>query len=421
MSEIIYNETKNEWEYRQMLRSPYVDYFNGLFFVTFQTYHNKSVFGAIIGEECVLNELGEAVKAAWLAEPSHVSGLLLREFVVMPNHFHAIVEYHSPAARGGATATSHSGPAATKYSRSPDARDLPYVIGLYKSYTTNLYHRLKAAGRCIDIGSKLWQESFYDELIRDDGQYRKTAHYILRNPANWNSDRFGEVTTYAEGNLGLLQGDYIAYLSSEGRGDCGDRGDRASAARGGATATSGDRATAASGDRATAAGRFPATRWSSKPSESAATVATGPQPRAVARLPPVATGPQPRAVARLPPVATGPLRPVDRQLPVISSFTSFYERRLLARCLATGRRFIWVCPCGISSDALAKTAAARTAGLALLISPVAPGTGVNKQRANWCNQFIAKNAREIWVGHIRPGGSLESILKTCGDRPTARQ
>lgn len=30
-----------------------------------------------------------------------------------------------------------------------------------------------------------------------------------------------------------------------------------------------------------------------------------------------------------------------------------------------------------------------------------------------------KNAKEIWLGHIRPGGSLESILKaTPGQIPT---
>lgn len=34
-------------------------------------------------------------------------------------------------------------------------------------------------------------------------------------------------------------------------------------------------------------------------------------------------------------------------------------------------------------------------------------------------QNSQKNAKEIWLGHIRPGGSLESILKaTPGQFPT---
>jgi len=396
VAEIIYNEATGEWEKRQMLRSPYIDYSNGRFFVTFQAFHNKSVFGAIVGDKCVLNELGEAVKAAWQAESDHVAGLTLGEFVVMPNHFHAIVEYYEPTAtprsggvatRSGATATGSdratapcgdraTAPGRLSYSRDPHARDLPYVIGLFKSYTTTLYHQLKAAGKCVDIGAKLWQESFYDELIKSDEQYRNTAHYILRNPGNWHSDRFGAVTSFAEGNLALLQSDYVAYLSSEGYVEGGGnkapmrryksagRSGPAATPRSGGVATGGDRPTAPCGDRATAPGRLP---------------------------------------------------------PVISTFTSYYERQVLAKCLASERRFIWVCPGGFTEAILAETAQARAEGRALLISPVERDTGVNKQRANWCNQFIAKNAADIWIGHIRPGGSLEAILKaTLGraDRAT---
>jgi len=358
--------------------------------VTFQVARNKSVFGAIVGEKCVLNELGEAVRSAWLAEPQHVAGLELFDFQVMPNHFHALLYYESggrggleSGGRGGPESGGRGGPPATggdratapgrtppdrcgllptsqvaaQYARDPRARDLPYVIGLFKSWTTKLYHRLKAAGKCIDIGPQLWQESFYDELVRSDRQFANTAAYIRNNPRNWNLDRFGEVTSYAEGNLALLQSPYVAYLSSEGyveglgpgkvpmsRWEGGGRAGR----------EGGGRATAPCGGRATAPGRC-----------------------------------------------------------IISTFTSYYERQLLERCLRVGRRFIWVCPGGITPAALAKTAAARAAGLALLLSPVAPNTGVNKQRANRCNQFVAKNAEEIWVGHIRPGGSLEAILKGC--------
>lgn len=344
MAEIIYNEQKGEWAYRQMLRCSFIDYFNGCFFITFQVYHNKSVFGAIVGEECVLNELGEAVKAAWRSEPQYVAGLQLGEFVVMPNHFHAIVEYHS-AGRGGPAGTRGS-----RYTRAPDARDLPYVVGLFKSYTTHIYYKFKEAGKCLDIGRHLWHESFYDELIRGEEQYRATARYISNNPANWNGDRFGAVTSYAEGNLDLLQTDYVAYMSSEGR---------------------------------MAEGGLPFVRYGDSREHPCSCRTTASGSRAAAP---------------------------DRA-PIISTFTSYYERQVLARCLAGGRRVVWVCPGGIGDAALLQTATARAAGLALLISPVAAGTGVNKQRANWCNQFIAKNAKEIWVGHLRPGGSLETILK----------
>ena len=51
------------------------------------------------------------------------------------------------------------------------------------------------------------------------------------------------------------------------------------------------------------------------------------------------------------------------------------------------------------------------AGRALLLSPVAFGTGVNKQRAVWYNEFVLRQAGEIWHGTVSPGGTLSSILK----------
>ena len=74
------------------LRNPNIDYERGWFSVTVQVAHNKSVFGAIVGEKCELNALGRAVHEAWLSHPAHTPGLYADEFVVMPNHFHAAVK-----------------------------------------------------------------------------------------------------------------------------------------------------------------------------------------------------------------------------------------------------------------------------------------------------------------------------------------
>ena len=44
------------------LRNLNIDYERGWFSVAVQVAHNKSVFGAIVGEECKLNALGLAVR-----------------------------------------------------------------------------------------------------------------------------------------------------------------------------------------------------------------------------------------------------------------------------------------------------------------------------------------------------------------------
>ena len=304
------------------LRNPDIDYGDGWFFVTVQAALNKSVFGAVVGETCALNELGAAVRDAWLSHPAHNPGLAIDTFVVMPNHFHAVARV------GG-------GDGANLLSR---------AIGTFKSYTSTLYRRFKEAGKCVDIGAKLWQESYYDNLVSSHAELLNIRAYIRNNPRNWNRDRFGPVTTYGIGNAELLNKRLVAFVASEGRGQ-------------------------------------------------------GPCPHEIREWKPAPA----RATPNL--VGTGALPPV------LSTFTSAQERAMFAKCLRKQREFVWVCPGGVPAPLPSQVAAACEAGRAFVCSPVPSGTGVNKQRAIWCNQYVIRHAASVWTGHIRPGGSLETILK----------
>ena len=37
---------------------------------------------------------------------------------------------------------------------------------------------------------KLWQRNYYEHIIRDEQSFFRIADYIIKNPANWNEDRF---------------------------------------------------------------------------------------------------------------------------------------------------------------------------------------------------------------------------------------
>ena len=50
--------------------------------------------------------------------------------------------------------------------------------------------------------------------------------------------------------------------------------------------------------------------------------------------------------------------------------------------------------------------------VAIAISPVASGTGLNKQRAIWCNRWVLKVAERIYVGTIKRGGTLDTLLSS---------
>jgi hypothetical protein len=104
-------------------------------------------------------------------------------------------------------------------------------------------------------------------------------------------------------------------------------------------------------------------------------------------------------------------------VPVISTFTSAQERRVLERCLATRRPFIHVMPCGIPASLPPATDRACAEGWALVVSPFPAGTALNKQRAIWCNQYVLNHAEAVWCGTIRPGGTLETLLRLWHRHP----
>ena len=395
------------------LRNPNIDYERGWFSVTVQVAHNKSVFGAIVGEVCELNALGRAVHEAWLSHPAHTPGLYIDEFVVMPNHFHAALKLApgrgGPGPRewsavGGGSREcgcnlGASGRCAPNLGASGHcARGLSFVIGKFKSYSNHLYLEMKKAGRCIDIGPRLWQASFYDNLISSHEELETVRRYFRDNPKNWNHDRFGAITTYGIGNSELLSSSLVAFVASEAPTAVGG-GPREWSAVGGGPREWGVPGRGGPGPREAPAAVGGSLREWGKNFEASGHRA--PNPDAPGHRAPNPDAPGHRAPNL---VVTGPLRPV------ISTFTSPEEREVRAKCLRAKRPFVWVCPGGIWDPLPPPIARACDEGWAFVCSPVPAGTRVNKQCAIWCNQYVIKQAASVWVDSIRPGGSLETLL-----------
>ena len=80
-----------EMKYRPAVRHANIDYSHGMFFVTVQAAFNKTIFGAVVGTKSVLSELGEAVADSLRTLGERHPGSEVVDFVVMPNHLHAIL------------------------------------------------------------------------------------------------------------------------------------------------------------------------------------------------------------------------------------------------------------------------------------------------------------------------------------------
>jgi hypothetical protein len=147
--------------HRKSIRLKGYDYSQaGAYFVTIVAQGREPFFGGIVAGEMVLNEAGKMVKVIWEAMPERFPNIELGAFVVMPNHFHAIVIIHSTVGAGlvpvpafagedlpsnGAVsdeigATTRVAPTGIAPTNPPT---LGQIIGAFKSITTHEYLSLE--------------------------------------------------------------------------------------------------------------------------------------------------------------------------------------------------------------------------------------------------------------------------------------
>ena len=178
----------NQHEKRKHSRLKVYDYTNsGCYFITFCTKDRAHVLSRIVGRgtpEWLLLPIGNSpsalpppqveltnigkIAAEVIERTSAVyPGISIDNYVIMPNHVHLLIRI-SPV-DGGVRAP-----------RPTDNRSVSVtgVIKAIKSITTR------------KIGTKIWQTSFYDHVIRDDEDYQIRFRYIEENPAKWQQDKY---------------------------------------------------------------------------------------------------------------------------------------------------------------------------------------------------------------------------------------
>lgn len=171
---------------------------NAMYFVTICTQNRECFFGDVVDGEMVLNDIGEIVKTEWLKtfEMRPDMNLESGEFVVMPNHFHAIIgigenEFNSQrnmnldAQRRDAmhcVSTTNATANEPKNKFGPQSKNLASIIRGFKIGVTQ-------NARLINPDFA-WQPRYHDHIIRNDESFQKISEYIKNNPANWSEDQF---------------------------------------------------------------------------------------------------------------------------------------------------------------------------------------------------------------------------------------
>jgi putative transposase len=142
----------------------------------------------------VLNDAGKMVENEWLALPVKFPQIVLHEYVVMPNHFHGIIEITKNVGAPLVGALSPADPTPPKYQ--PDqmyqnvkGKSIGEIIGAFKSLTTNAYIRGVKTMNWQPFKINLWQRNFWEHIIRDERAYFNISEYIVTNPRNWDTDK----------------------------------------------------------------------------------------------------------------------------------------------------------------------------------------------------------------------------------------
>lgn len=136
------------------------------YYITICTFHKLWLF-----EPPTIKSL---VENAWLQLPTwpSMAHAYLDEWIVMPNHIHAILAFWDPS-----NATDDYKPDFKRLSKS-----LGSAVATFK---LNVTKRARNVSRDPDL--EVWQKGYYDRIIRNEEELNRIRIYIRTNP-----DRFDD-------------------------------------------------------------------------------------------------------------------------------------------------------------------------------------------------------------------------------------
>jgi REP element-mobilizing transposase RayT len=164
---------------RKQIRLPYFDYaLSGSYYITICSQKKRCIFSEINNDTIRLLPLGKILDEEWRKTSELRPSVAIDDFVIMPNHIHAII-----------TLTDGKGTNDIPDTDSPfrsfggsEKDSVSSIVAHVKSIVT------KRARKELGITDEIWQRSFYEHIIRDDKDMRRIRDYIRINPIEWRID-----------------------------------------------------------------------------------------------------------------------------------------------------------------------------------------------------------------------------------------
>jgi putative transposase len=185
--------------HRRSIRLKGYDYSQaGLYFITMCVQNKDYLFGNIVDEQMITNDAGKMVEKWYLELENKFPDIECGEYVVMPNHFHCIIENNG---KGNPNIHKESSPTVgadlcvcPNHTCEPSLGEhagspLHHVIQWFKTMSTNEYIRSVKISGWQRFNSKLWQRDYWEHIIRDQKSFDEISDYIINNPINWDTDK----------------------------------------------------------------------------------------------------------------------------------------------------------------------------------------------------------------------------------------
>ena len=178
---------------------------HGAYFITVCADHHRPFFGTIENDQMKPNWVAHIVEREWLRMGELRDNVFLDEFVVMPNHFHAILIITTPPVGTQLAASGHASSqtteqrtqqaaslrlrdvgGATPNNVAPDS--LSAIVRGFKSAVSRAVNAERATRNQSPV--VVWQKRFHDRVIRNEKELLDTRRYIIENPQNWRKDEY---------------------------------------------------------------------------------------------------------------------------------------------------------------------------------------------------------------------------------------
>ena len=162
------------------IRAAWIDYSNGVFFVTICTNHKAHLFGEIHGTQMHYSRIGLMASECINEIERHHPEAKVLNAVVMPNHVHLLlhVEWHPSDNSCDIVPNNPMAEVANRKGRCST------IVSLFKGSVTRKAHQ-----NGIPFA---WQRGFYDYVVRSQDELAQIYDYISNNVVRWATDCYNK-------------------------------------------------------------------------------------------------------------------------------------------------------------------------------------------------------------------------------------